>query len=76
MRASVDLEWSVQARPGGWYFSVMRVLALNCGSSSVKSALIDTARGRRLQEMHVENIGSDHARLHAGDAVRELKSGD
>lgn len=37
----------------------MRVLALNCGSSSVKSALIDTAHGRRLQEIHVENIGSD-----------------
>lgn len=37
----------------------MRVLALNCGSSSVKSALIDTATGRRLQEIRVENIGSD-----------------
>jgi acetate kinase len=37
----------------------MRVLALNCGSSSVKSALIDTAHARRLQEIHVENIGSD-----------------
>lgn len=53
----------------------MRVLALNCGSSSVKSALIDTARGRRVQEIHVENIGSDHARLHAGDEVRELGQG-
>ncbi|MFC4309794.1 acetate/propionate family kinase [Steroidobacter flavus] len=53
----------------------MRVLALNCGSSSVKSALIDTAHGQRLQEMQVENIGSDHARLHAGDQVRELGSG-
>jgi acetate kinase len=53
----------------------MRVLALNCGSSSVKSALIDTAHGRRLQEMHVENIGSDHARLHAGNEVRELRQG-
>jgi len=37
----------------------MRVLALNCGSSSVKSALIDTAQSRRLQEIQVENIGSD-----------------
>lgn len=37
----------------------MRVLALNCGSSSVKSALLDTATGRRLQEIRVENIGSD-----------------
>ena len=54
----------------------MRVLALNCGSSSVKSALIDTVLGRRLQEMHVENVGSDHARLHAGDSVRELPSVD
>ncbi len=53
----------------------MRVLALNCGSSSVKSALIDTARGLRLQQMHVENIGSDHARLHAGDEVRDLGPG-
>jgi acetate kinase len=53
----------------------MRVLALNCGSSSVKSALIDTATGRRLQEIHVENIGSDHARLHAGEDVRELGQG-
>jgi acetate kinase len=53
----------------------MRVLALNCGSSSVKSALIETALGGRVQEMHVENVGSDHARLHEGDAVRELKSG-
>lgn len=50
----------------------MRVLALNCGSSSVKSALIDTVSGRRVQEMHVENIGSEHARLHAGSEVREL----
>lgn len=37
----------------------MRVLALNCGSSSLKSALIDTAQARRLQEIHIENIGSD-----------------
>ncbi|WP_129641155.1 acetate/propionate family kinase [Peristeroidobacter agariperforans] len=37
----------------------MRILALNCGSSSVKSALIDTAHDRRLQEIHSENVGSD-----------------
>jgi acetate kinase len=37
----------------------MRVLALNCGSSSVKSALIDAPTGRRLHEMHAENVGSD-----------------
>jgi acetate kinase len=43
----------------------MRVLALNCGSSSVKSALIDSATGRRLQEIRVENIGSNPVDLQA-----------
>ncbi len=37
----------------------MRVLALNCGSSSVKSALIDTVQGRRMQEIHVDEVGGD-----------------
>lgn len=37
----------------------MRVLALNCGSSSVKSAVIDAVTGRRLHEIQVENIDSD-----------------
>lgn len=54
----------------------MRVLALNCGSSSVKSALVDTSGGRRLQEMHVESIGSEHACLHAGAQVRDLAGAD
>lgn len=35
----------------------MRVLALNCGSSTVKSALIDAATGRRWHEVRVENVG-------------------
>lgn len=43
----------------------MRVLALNCGSSSVKSALIDAATGRRLQEIRVENIASNPVDLQA-----------
>lgn len=43
----------------------MRVLALNCGSSSVKSALIDAATGRRLHEVHVDttDLQSAVARL-------------
>lgn len=36
----------------------MRILALNCGSSSIKSALIDTATGRQLLQVRVENIGA------------------
>lgn len=64
-------------KPGsdGGIFPAMLILALNCGSSSVKSALIDTETHRRVQEMHVENVGSDHARLHAGEEVRELAAG-
>lgn len=41
----------------------MRVLALNCGSSSVKSALIDAASGQRLHEIHVDKIDWGHAQL-------------
>jgi acetate kinase len=41
----------------------MRVLALNCGSSSVKSALVDAATGQRLHEVHVEKIDWGHAQL-------------
>src|SRR5688572_24853888 len=41
----------------------MRVLALNCGSSSVKSALIDAASGQCLHEIHVEKIDWGHAQL-------------
>lgn len=53
----------------------MRVLTLNCGSSSVKSALFDSTTGRRLQEIRVENIGSDHVRLQVGEDVSELVAG-
>lgn len=37
--------------------------------------MIETASGRRVQEMHVENIGSEHARLLVGDEVRKLGAG-
>ena len=59
----------------GGIFPGMRVLALNCGSSSVKSALIDTATGRRLQTVRVENIASEHVRLQIGEIVLELDPG-
>lgn len=53
----------------------MRVLALNCGSSSVKSALIDAATGQRLHEVHVEKIDWGHAQLHGvQDAVEHVLS--
>lgn len=53
----------------------MRVLALNCGSSSVKSALIDAATGQRLHEIHVEKIDWGHAQLQGvQDAVEHVLS--
>jgi len=56
----------------------MRVLALNCGSSSVKSALIDAATGQRLHELRVEEIGSaadlQSAVAHVLDEYRRVTS--
>ena len=36
---------------------LMRILAINCGSSSIKSALIDSASGARLFDLRVTGIG-------------------
>jgi acetate kinase len=47
----------------------MRVLALNCGSSSIKAALIDSTSGERLVDVRVENIGPQ-AVLQIGDQRR------
>lgn len=53
----------------------MRVLALNCGSSSVKSALIDAATGERLHAANVDKIDWGHAQLQGvQDAVAHLLS--
>lgn len=50
----------------------MHILALNCGSSSIKSVLIDTRRQVRLLELRIENLGSADCRLVIGDETREL----
>lgn len=53
----------------------MRVLALNCGSSSVKSALVDVATGRRLHEVHVDKIDWGQEQLQGvQDAVAHVLS--
>ena len=52
----------------------MRALALNCGSSSVKFALVDTASGERLLAGVEEAAGGKHAA--ALDAVVERLSGE
>ncbi|MET0217714.1 MAG: acetate kinase, partial [Burkholderiales bacterium] len=44
-------------RPIGVRAWLMRILAINCGSSSIKSALIDSASGARLFDLRVTGIG-------------------
>ena len=50
----------------------MRVLALNCGSSSVKSALVDTDTSRRLFEARIEEIGKPACQLRSGERTTPL----
>jgi acetate kinase len=51
----------------------MLILALNCGSSSLKAALVDSSAGAHLLVVRVENIGAD-ARLHAGSESRYVSA--
>lgn len=53
----------------------MQILAINCGSSSIKCALIDTEKTRRLCEMRAEEIGRPNARLHTPNGSRRLDEG-
>ena len=50
----------------------MHVLAFNCGSSSIKCAVIDTDSGTRKFELRVENIGREDPRLIVGSARQTL----
>lgn len=54
----------------------MRILALNCGSSSIKSALIDSSDGRRLFDARVEHIGAADSALRVGDENRPAHARD
>ncbi len=53
----------------------MRIFALNCGSSSIKSVLIDTATRRPLLDMHISNLGATDCRLQVGDEHIALDAG-
>jgi acetate kinase len=50
----------------------VRVLAFNCGSSSIKCAVIEGDSGGRPFELRVENIGRDQPWLIVGDDRRPL----
>jgi acetate kinase len=53
----------------------MRIFALNCGSSSIKSVLIDTASRQRLLDMHIDSLGSADCRLQIGEERFPLDAG-
>ncbi|HEY6644949.1 acetate/propionate family kinase [Povalibacter sp.] len=53
----------------------MRIFALNCGSSSLKSVLIDTDSHRPLLAMHIDNLGSVDCRLQIGEERFSLDAG-
>lgn len=50
----------------------MHILSLNCGSSSIKAALIDVAREERVLEMRIEEIGKPTCQLKHAEQVRSL----
>jgi acetate kinase len=52
----------------------MRILAINCGSSSIKSALIDSASGARLLDLRVTGIGEPAAVLQIDGVDRPLEA--
>ena len=50
----------------------MHVLVLNCGSSSIKAAVLDPATGARAAGLRVERLGTAEAVARWGDHVVEL----
>jgi acetate kinase len=53
----------------------MRFLALNCGSSSIKCAVVDSDSGTRSFALRVESIGQTEPQLIVGDQRRTLTAG-
>lgn len=50
----------------------MHILAFNCGSSSIKSAVVDSTQRQRLLDIRVENIGAPECRIRIDGAQRPL----
>ena len=53
----------------------MHVLAFNCGSSSIKCAVVDTVSGARTFELHVDGLGREEPQLMVGESPRKLPAG-
>lgn len=54
----------------------MRIVALNCGSSSIKSAAFDAGSMRRLRTVRIENIGAARGALHVDSVASQLAAID
>jgi acetate kinase len=52
----------------------MLIFALNCGSSSIKSAIVDSASRRRLFDIHVENADASGFGAAVAQVLQELRS--
>ena len=52
----------------------MPIFALNCGSSSIKSAIVDSAHRRRLFATHVENADASGFSEAVAQVLQELRS--
>jgi acetate kinase len=52
----------------------MPIFALNCGSSSIKSAIVDSAGRRRLFAAHVENADASGFSAAVAQVLQELRS--
>ncbi len=50
----------------------MQVLVINCGSSSIKAAIVDSDNGGRVATCHVERIGEAGVSLRLGDRQEDL----
>lgn len=53
----------------------MHIFVLNCGSSSLKSAVIDTDRGSRELDAHVENLDPAGLAAAVAKVLQQLRSG-
>ena len=54
----------------------MRVLVVNCGSSSLKLDVIETTRGERLRVARAERVGDAECRAHLGEETLDLPGAD
>ena len=54
----------------------MNVLVINCGSSSLKAAVIDSTVGNRIVEMRAERLGTSGARYRISDQWQLLANAD